>query len=188
MKKITELKEIKSRTIYHKDANGNKIPDTEEFSVNRIVKSVSAGTRFAHLIIDLITFTLIVYSINALLNPFVHFSNSIIGINLIWIIILLLIYPILHAICELIWQKTPGKFLTKTIVINEFGNKAKTRAIILRTCIRLVPFETFSCLGNKNNCSHGWHDKWTKTWVVTERELAILKKLQVEQSGSNATA
>jgi len=43
-----------------------------------------------------------------------------------------------------------------------------------------VPFEVFSCTADKY--SHGWHDRWTDTWVVPDEELATIKKLQQEQA------
>jgi uncharacterized RDD family membrane protein YckC len=93
---------------------------------------------------------------------------------------LLLLYPALYCYCEYKWQKTPGKFLSKTIVINEYANKPDIRTIVLRSLIRIVPFDPLSCLGEKY--SRGWHDKWSETWVVSEKEFTKLKELQLEQS------
>ena len=110
-----------------------------------------------------------------------QFSQSLsITVELLSTLVLLLLYPAMYTFCEFKWQKTLGKFLTKTIVIDEYGNKPDLSTIIARSLIRLVPFEPISCLGD--DYSNGWHDRWTKTWVVTEEELKILKKLQAEQS------
>lgn len=189
MKKITELTEIRWKTVHYKDAYGNRQREQEEYLANRLVRTVAPGPRFGHFIIDLIAFQIVIYLIEYALAMLLVLSNfSIIlnlSVSLISLILLLLIYPTLYATCEMIWQKTPGKFLTKTIVIDEYGNKPEALAIILRSLIRVVPFEAFSCLGDKYNRSHAWHDRWSNTWVVTEDELVILKKLQAEQSDVN---
>ena len=183
MKKITELKQVRWRTTHHRDAYGNLIKDKEEYTANRPVKSVSSGPRFGHFIIDFLAFQIVIYIVDYLFKLLVastDFNSGIsLTVGLISNIVLLLLYPALYAFCEYKWQKTPGKFLTKTIVIDEYGNKPELRAIILRSLIRLVPFEPFSCIGD--DYSYGWHDRWAKTWVVTEDELAVLKKLQTEQ-------
>ena len=184
MKKITELTQVRWRTTHHRDAYGNLIKDLEEYIDKRTVKSVSSGPRFGHAIIDGIAFQIVVYIVDYLFKLVIGSTEFISSISLTFAlvssIVLLLLYPALYAFCEYKWQRTPGKFLTKTIVIDEFGNKPELRAIVLRSLIRLVPFEPLSCIGDKY--SHGWHDRWSKTWVVTEDELSILKKLQEEQS------
>lgn len=113
----------------------------------------------------------------------INLTNSNISLNLTLIlfsrIILLLLYPVLYAFCEYKWQKTPGKFLTKTLVIDEYGNKPNLRTIVLRSFIRFVPFEPFSCLSD--SYSRGWHDRWSNTWVVDEDELNMIRTLQAEQ-------
>lgn len=72
--------------------------------------------------------------------------------------------------------------LTKTVVIDEYGNKPDLGTLLLRNVIRIVPFEHLSCLGGKY--SYGWHDKWSETWVVTETERDELKRLQLENENT----
>jgi hypothetical protein len=84
----------------------------------------------------------------------------------------LFLYPAYYFIFELLYQKTPGKFLTKTSVIDVYGNKPTGPSLLLRSIIRLVPFEAFSCLGYQ-----GWHDRWSDTYVVRDAELKTLKEL-----------
>ena len=181
MKKITELTEKKWRTKYWKDANGNRIPEKEEYISKRIVKSIKAGPRFGHFMVDFICFQILSYFVNYIFALVDHntTSNTSITIAFISLNANLLIYPLYYFIFEVIWQKTPGKFLSKSIVINEYGQKPELQQIAFRSLIRLVPFEAFSCLGD--NFSNGWHDRWAKTWVVTEDELKKIKELQSEQ-------
>jgi uncharacterized RDD family membrane protein YckC len=184
MKKITELTEVKWRTVYRKDAYGNRERDSEEYIVKRPVKSIAYGPRFGHFMIDFIAFQVIIYLVDYLLLMLINLTSFNISLNLTLVlfsrIVLLLLYPALYTFCEYKWQKTPGKFLTKTLVIDEYGNKPSLRTIVLRSLIRLVPFEPFSCLSD--TYSSGWHDRWSNTWVVGEDELNMIRTLQVEQS------
>ena len=108
-------------------------------------------------------------------------SDITLGLAVAFITLLasLLLFPFLYFVCEYFWQKTPGKFLTKTIVIDEYGNKPDVGSLLLRSLVRLVPFEAFSCLGDP---SRGWHDRWSNTYVVKDTELKEIKKLLDEQS------
>jgi uncharacterized RDD family membrane protein YckC len=111
---------------------------------------------------------------------FTSFSVSVnLTIGLVISITWLLLYPGCYAFCEYKWQQTPGKYLMKTVVIDEYANKPELRTIIVRSLIRLVPFEPFSCFGDN---SRGWHDRWSHTWVVTEEEVSELRKLLTEST------
>jgi uncharacterized RDD family membrane protein YckC len=187
MKKITELIETRRRTVHNLDAYGNRVRDTEEYLALRPVRSVAQGPRFGHYIADSILFQLIIYFVMYLSEIVATiFSSNVymdLTVSFVFGITLMFLYPALYAFCEYNWQRTPGKFLTKTLVIDEYGNKPDLKTIILRSIIRIVPFEPVSCLND--DFSHGWHDRWSKTWVVSEEELKTLKKLQEEQSDLN---
>lgn len=182
--KITELKETRYRTVTKKDALGNRTRVKEQYTAFRDVKTVSAGQRFAHLIIDSIAFQIIVSIIQFSFSMGVlAMSNSTVlsaTLQLVLQIISLLIYPAMYFVCESAWQKTPAKFLTKSIVIDEYGEKPDARTIALRSLVRIVPFEAFSFLGG----GRGWHDRWSNTWVVSMEERDLLKSLQTVQSMS----
>lgn len=70
---------------------------------------------------------------------------------------------IYYLIFESILGKTPAKYLTKTKVVTELGNKPDFLMILKRSLTRFVPFDVFSFSG-KNPI--GWHDKWSKTRVI----------------------
>jgi len=69
---------------------------------------------------------------------------------------------------ESVWSKTPAKFITKTMVVMEDGKKPDFHTIIKRTLIRLVPFESLTFLFSER--PRGWHDKWSKTFVIDDRK------------------
>ncbi|MEM8892692.1 MAG: RDD family protein [Bacteroidota bacterium] len=68
--------------------------------------------------------------------------------------------------------KTLGKFLTKTRVVNEAGDKIDFRQAVLRFACRLIPFE-FLSLGLGYDAK-AWHDLLTKTHVIDEERQAEL--------------
>ena len=76
-------------------------------------------------------------------------------------------------------QRTVGKFATNSVVINQYAEAPDAGSLIGRSFARLVPFDAFSCLGG----DRGWHDKWSKTYVVTTEERDKLRKLLNEQQG-----
>ncbi|WP_264521276.1 RDD family protein [Flavobacterium sp. N1994] len=184
MKKITELTETRLGTVYVMDEYGNRERDAEEYILQRQVKSVEVTKRIGHYIIDIILFRLLLIAIGHLLenaNVSITFDTDLqaSAFNLAFNAFLYVFY---YAIFESIWQRTPGKFITKCRVIDEYGNAPDSMTILLRSLIRVVPFEPFSCTGNKY--SYGWHDKWSKTWVVSQDELEELKRIQAEQEQS----
>jgi uncharacterized RDD family membrane protein YckC len=57
-----------------------------------------------------------------------------------------------------------GKFFTKTKVVTEEGERPDFGAVFVRSMCRYIPFNAFSFLGAD---ASGWHDKFSKTRVVT---------------------
>jgi uncharacterized RDD family membrane protein YckC len=66
--------------------------------------------------------------------------------------------------------KTLGKLITGTRAVNQDGTRVSPRTAILRCLSRMVPFEPFSALGSP---SFPWHDRWTNTFVIDERESTL---------------
>lgn len=170
MKKITELREKKFKTVRDKDEEGNHIMKKVEYSYSRPVEVVQGMKRFGHYIVDLVIVYLLLIVLAVILmiinQNFVEQSQFFFqGISF-------LLSSIYYIVCENFWQRTPGKFLTKTIVIDEYGNKPSLKSNLIRNFSRLVPFEAFSCLGER-----GWHDQWSNTYVVSIDEYAELRKL-----------
>jgi|TARA_B110000091_G_C13489197_1_gene339502 uncharacterized RDD family membrane protein YckC len=184
MKKITELTFKKQTTRQYRDENGKIAHKKVIANIKRKVKVVSGGKRFAHYFIDLIAFQLIFELFSqgfALIN-----LPSDIGIGVIYIgffsisTFFMIMYPLYYFVFEYFFQKTPGKFLTKTKVIDAYGKKPEIGTLIVRSLIRMVPFEPLSCLSDL-----GWHDRWSETWVVSDDEDKKLNELLTKQSEEN---
>jgi uncharacterized RDD family membrane protein YckC len=80
-------------------------------------------------------------------------------VSLLWWTALSIAYFVL---CEGLSQRTVGKLLVGTQVVDANGGVPTWGQIFTRSFARLVPFEAFSFLGTKA----GWHDQWSRTRVV----------------------
>ena len=75
---------------------------------------------------------------------------------------------IYYIFFETLFGRTVGKFVTKTIVVNENGERATHEQILIRSLCRLIPFYEFSFFGIPVKA---WHDKISKTYVVNKKEF-----------------
>jgi uncharacterized RDD family membrane protein YckC len=75
-------------------------------------------------------------------------------------------YVAFYILFEINFGRTPAKWITGTLVIDEHGNKPGTGQLIGRSFSRIVPFEPLSFLGARGR---GWHDSWSNTYVVKAR-------------------
>lgn len=80
------------------------------------------------------------------------------------LVVILVSYAAYFIIMELLFQKTLGKFITKTKVVKMDGQKPNQSDIIVRSVCRLIPFDQISFLFMKN----GFHDILSKTKVVND--------------------
>lgn len=81
---------------------------------------------------------------------------------------------LIYYICfETLFGQTIGKFTTKTIVVDENGERVPHEVILIRTLSRLIPLYEFSFFGVP---CRGWHDRISKTYVVSKELLDERKK------------
>ncbi|MDD3741206.1 MAG: RDD family protein [Bacteroidales bacterium] len=73
-----------------------------------------------------------------------------------------------YVIFEYFTGKTIGKFITKTTVLTDGGQKPSLKSIVVRTLCRFIPFEVLSCV---NERAHGWHNTLSKTIVLPDSEV-----------------
>lgn len=183
-KTIEELTEAKTYFKRDRDAFGNRTKEPYEANIKRKVQLVTGWERFGHYMIDLV----IIIGISLIFNlvwvqvfhtPFTSSTrtNGLIY-NLIPSLDNIIITVGFYFICEQTMQRTIGKFATNSVVINQYAEAPNPESLIGRSFTRLVPFESLSCLSDR-----GWHDKWSKTYVVKTHERDRLKKLLNEQQG-----
>lgn len=71
-----------------------------------------------------------------------------------------------YFVMELAFQRTVGKLVVGTRVVNLEGGRPTTGQVLGRSFIRMVPFEPFSFL---SATPVGWHDRWSETRVIRTR-------------------
>lgn len=134
----------------------------QSISSKQVVEPVSRSIRLLNFLIDLTIWGSILMLINLFIDLTDINNSRVFNYSL-----LSLTFLIYYFGMELIFQKTFGKFVTKTKVVNEDGEKPTTSQIILRTLSRLIPFDQFSYL----IVQKGFHDYLSNTIVVDESEI-----------------
>ena len=167
-RRITEIYETRVHARKERDENGDWQIVHKELVFKRPVEITSSGLRLIHFILDLYVIPTVLMLIISITALFLHLPIS--GWSYFFILVS---YFVLTEFC---FQRTAAKFLTGSIVVNEYGTRPSLGSIILRTLIRFVPFEPFSCMhGNR-----GWHDRWSKTFVIRKDELEKIRNLMRE--------
>ncbi len=93
-----------------------------------------------------------------------------------FVVIGLGVYVAYYILFEHLFARTPAKWVTRTIVVNEEGRKPSLGQCVGRSFARLIPFEAFSFLGAK---ARGWHDSMSNTYVVKSDVEPVVVAQQV---------
>lgn len=155
--------EIKKRNVNTSEFERVTERITAEKEQKQIVDSsvVSSGVRFINFLIDSII-CLILILVESVIIGILN-QEGLIFFGYILIFGTFIGY---YAFMEIKFQKTVGKFITKTKVVKMSGEKPQNGDIITRTFCRLIPFDRISFLFVKN----GIHDILSKTKVVKDSE------------------
>jgi len=171
--KITYLKEKKLSTRSSIGASGKREFHKVEVDLKRKVKTITGGARFGHYLIDLIFIIGLNFAygfVEMKLLGHSHMFQTVgngFQIDFSGYVITFAYYAAFEG-----WLGTsPGKLALKRYVINEYAEKPAFGMTMARSLCRIVPFEAFSCLGDR-----GWHDKWSNTFVVSAEERDFLRK------------
>lgn len=122
--------------------------------------------RLLNLIVDFITIIFIWIALSSVLivlgvEQFYVDQNGV-QTPLISLIIFVPIFWSYYIICESVFQRTLGKVLTKTKVVDQNNSKPAFGQILGRTFSRSIPFEYLSYIVSRN----GIHDRLSGTYVV----------------------
>lgn len=132
----------------------------------------TGALRFANLIIDVVGLYVIIFIMTMLAflisnfgieGPALWFENISGGEDRIFTIIVLFLY---YFVFEITTQRTLGKFITGTMVVNQHGEKPSAKTIASRSLCRLIGLEILTFLGNRR----GWHDTASNTFVVKTKK------------------
>jgi uncharacterized RDD family membrane protein YckC len=127
--------------------------------------AVSTGIRFTNFIIDFFVWSYLAYIFKGLIivnsadSSGRGYNQSSFIENLFINSVFLVLY---YTTMEIAFQRTLGKFATKTKVVTESGEKPSTEVILKRTFCRLIPFDGLTFLMSNG----GMHDTLSKTRVV----------------------
>lgn len=143
----------------------------------------SAGARFGNYFFDVILYGILYYLMSSQFIPLLDKlgDGMVISRNtlmtlwytysfLISCLSATLYYTLLEGLTQ---GKTIGKYVTKTRVVKEDGSPITIKDALRRSLVRLIPFEAFSTFSE-----HPWHDRWTKTMVMKESDLAEFRALE----------
>lgn len=142
--------------------------EAREFRITDEVLATQ-GQRFLNYVIDLIVQYLIIFvlgfifTVLSLLTGYTGIMDWIGSMGdlegyVVFFFVVILYYTLFESLCS----RTIGKYITKTIVVNEDGSKPDSQIILKRTLCRLIPFDGLSFLGS----GRGWHDSISDTYVV----------------------
>lgn len=158
---------------------------------------VTGWLRFANFVIDTIAFYAIIFIVvfcSGILSalgidgPAAFFANlSDTGYKILGVVVMVVYY----FVFEVTTQRTLGKYITGTMVVDSNGEKPSVQSILNRSACRIFGIEALSFLGNRR----GWHDSATDTYVVKAKkwkELTELKRsfdeIGAPQEGTTVTA
>ena len=120
------------------------------------------GARFGNYIIDVIGFVILfmlhIVVISKLFNIAPDPDSPMLSLYY------LVLYFGYYFGFEYFLGKTPGKFLTKTKVVDMNGEWPGGKKLLIRNLCRLIPFDNFSFLFGP----FGWHDSISGTRVVPD--------------------
>ncbi|MBB4800046.1 putative RDD family membrane protein YckC [Flavobacterium nitrogenifigens] len=149
---INRIKEIEAKLELQKQ----KLDKVEN-------NTVHSKIRFVNFLIDFILVFVLYFSISpnieSLLSLTAQYERAIYRIAA-----LLIFIAIYYIVLEHKYQKTLGKIITKTKVVNLEGEKAELSDIVNRTFCRLIPFDRVSFFFSRN----GIHDVMSKTKVIKD--------------------
>ena len=132
-------------------------------------KMASQGKRFLNYLLDLVfimififAFYLIFLIILTIVAPSIV-SDIEEGNKLIQYLVSFIVSMIYYTSIEAVTGKSIAKYITKTKVVTEIGEKPNFKIIVVRSICRFIPFEAFSFLINDGS---GWHDTISNTKVI----------------------
>src|SRR5690606_38024440 len=114
-------------------------------------KEMNKGIRLINYIIDIVCISVVSNIIGFIFN----FINP--------VIIFYTVFFVYYFVFELYTAQTIGKIITKTIVVDMDNLKPRFRKTLIRTLLRLNPFDPFSYLFGQEQ---GGHDLISKTRLI----------------------
>lgn len=187
--KITEIREAYTINKKVRNEQGELVNEKHTAYRFKEVKYVEGWARFGGFLLDLV-FMLIFEAIVGIAIAFIVLAFGDVSYLdsqefdiMTRLLTFLVIRPAYYIIFEGSSQATLAKMILGRVVVNEYGEKPTWGQIIGRAYGRIVPFEPFSCLGTL-----GWHDTWSKTFVIRKKDLYDLQMaMKMQEFGKEET-
>ena len=175
--KITEIKEHYTVKRKEKNKNGELVEVEKKMWRYKEVNYVTGWARFGHFILDRVFYAIaeVLFSLGlGVVLALIGGADALLSMNetLLSLLIYVFLYPLYYLIMEAATGASLAKLILGRVVVDEYGDKPTFNQILGRSYARIVPFEPFSCFGAK-----GWHDEWSKTFVLRKQDLEDLKVL-----------
>jgi len=166
-----------------RDADGNLVMREIKSFRFKEVKYVQGWARFGGFLIDMVFIMIFELMLGVAIGVILALTGNLEYLEsgefdiYSRLMTLLIIRPGYYLLFEATAQASPAKMILGRKVVNEYGEKPSFNQILARSYIRFIPFEIFSCLGEL-----GWHDTWTKTFVLRKKDLKDLQlAIQVQE-------
>lgn len=175
--KITEIKEYYTVKRKERNSAGEMVEVVKNLYRFKELHLVTGWARFGHYMLDRLFYFVVELLFGVAIGAFLGLTgngdwleNG--GDNIITVFGYVVLYPWYYILLEYSSQASLAKLILKRVVVNEYGEKPTFGQIVGRNYARLVPFEAFSCFSDL-----GWHDSWSKTYVIRKQDLEDLKIL-----------
>ena len=149
---VTVVEQIKGRLAQEQEVQ-------KQQNQNR----VSRFSRIVHLIVDTMAYQLLAFMLFVVPAVFSYDGQEYI-FSIIFFGSYVAAFFGYYVLMEHFFQKTLGKFITKTKVVTNDGARADIRMLMVRTFCRLLPFDGITFLVLKT----GFHDLISQTRVVRD--------------------
>ncbi len=140
-----------------------------EIRRDRKIESAGHGRRMTHLFLDSalsLAFGVVVWFFIAYVAVSAGFSSD--PILTQGFVLFLVTFGLYFLVFESVFNRTPAKFLTGTVVVTDDFQKPTFLQILGRTLSRFVPVDALTFMGSE---ASGWHDRWSGTRVVIKSSL-----------------
>jgi uncharacterized RDD family membrane protein YckC len=125
----------------------------------KFMPEVDRFTRFGNYVIDTIGIIILLVIHALVLDEWLHVIPE--KGSPFLAIYFLFLYFMYHFLFEHFFNRTPGKFITNTKVVDEDGNRPSVKRLLIRNLWRMIPLDHLSFL-----IGDGWHDRFSGTEVV----------------------
>ncbi|WP_264535249.1 RDD family protein [Flavobacterium sp. N1736] len=130
--------------------------------------------RLFHFVFDTIIFGILGFQIlyvlirTELFNGFFETLQTQLNPQLIFTLFVVVFRTLFYFTFETLFQASPAKFLTESLVVNDEGLKVPAGTIFKRTLSRSIPFDSVSFLLKAD-----WHDSFSFTEVYKEKKTGL---------------